>query len=192
MIAKFSVRAVAVVGCIGLLTAAGCSSPKQYRLGEAIPIGSYTLSISTTEVTHQVHQRQLVVHYRCTGSSWTSLSQSEREQFVSACRSPRFRLLDGRNKEYAPAEVVLAAMYRADRTAYQEFYTHDEDSRVINPAVEIKNRKEADVWAESALHSAPEQWVVIFDVPEDAAKFTLELKPSLFESSASSVIALDR
>jgi len=28
---------------------------------------------------------------------------------------------------------------------YQESYTHDEDSRVINPSVEAKNKKEADV-----------------------------------------------
>ena len=82
-------------------------------------------------------------------------------------------------------------MYRADRTAYQESYTHDEDSRVINPSVEAKNKKEADV-AESALHGPPEQWVVVFDVPEDATKFTLELKPSLFGSSAAAIIALDR
>ena len=33
-----------------LLTAAGCSRPKQYRLGETIPIGSYTMSISMTEM----------------------------------------------------------------------------------------------------------------------------------------------
>ena len=128
-----------------LLTAAGCSRPKQYRLGEAIPIGSYTMSISMTEMTHLVHQRQLVVFYRCTGAGGASVSQSEREAFLSACRSPRFRLLDGRENEYAPEEVVLAAMYRADRTAYQESYTHDEDSRVINPSVEAKNKKEADV-----------------------------------------------
>ena len=121
-----------------------------------------------------------------------SLSQSEREEFLSACRSPRFRLLDGRENEYAPEEVVLAAMYRADRTAYQESYTHDEDSRVINLSVEAKNKKEADVWAESALHGPPEQWVVVFDIPEDATKFTLELKPSLFGSSAAAIIALDR
>jgi len=87
---------------------------------------------------------------------------------------------------------VLAAMYRADRTAYQESYTHDEDSRVINLSVEAKNKKEADVWAESALHGPPEQWVVVFDIPEDATKFTLELKPSLFGSSAAAIIALDR
>ena len=175
-----------------LLTAAGCSRPKQYRLGEAIPIGSYTMSISMTEMTHLVHQRQLVVFYRCTEAGGASVSQSEREAFLSACRSPRFRLLDGRENEYAPEEVVLAAMYRADRTAYQESYTHDEDSRVINPSVEAKNKKEADVWAESALHGPPEQWVVVFDIPEDATKFTLELKPSLFGSSAAAIIALDR
>ena len=174
-----------------LPTAAGCSRPKQYRLGEAIPIGSYTMSISMTEMTHLVHQRQLVVFYRCTGAGGASVSQSEREAFLSACRSPRFRLLDGRENEYAPEEVVLAAMYRADRTAYQESYTHDEDSRVINPSVEAKNKKEADV-AESALHGPPEQWVVVFDVPEDATKFTLELKPSLFGSSAAAIIALGR
>jgi hypothetical protein len=192
MNAKLVGKAVAMVGYIGLLTAAGCSRPKPYRLGEAIPIGSYTLSISTTEMTHQMHQRQLVVFYRCTGSSGTPLPQSEWEQSLSACRSPRFRLRDGGENKYAPAEVELAAMYRADRTAYQSSYTHDEDSRVIDPAVETKNRKEADVWAESALHSAPEQWVIVFDVSEDAAKFTLEVKPSLFESSDTAIIALDR
>ena len=117
-----------------LLTAAGCSRPKQYRLGEAIPIGSYTMSISMTEMTHLVHQRQLVVFYRCTGAGGASVSQSEREAFLSACRSPRFRLLDGRENEYAPEEVVWAAMYRA----------------------------------------------------------ALELKPSLFGSSAAAIITLDR
>jgi hypothetical protein len=191
MTAKHLRTTFAVVGCISLMTAAGCSRPKQYRIGEAIPIGSYTLSISMTEMTHLVHQRQLVVFYRCTGTGGASLSQSEREEFLSACRSPRFRLLDGRENEYPPEEVELAAMYRADRTAHQESYTHDEDSRVINPGVEAKNKKEADVWAESALHGAPEQWVVVFDVPEDATKFTLELKPSLFGSSGAMVV-LDR
>jgi hypothetical protein len=181
---------LAVVGCVSLMTAVGCSRPKQYRLGEAIPIGSYTLSISMTEMTHLLHQRQLVVFYRCTGAGWTSLAQSEREEFVSSCRSPRFRLQDGRENEYAPEEVELATMYRADRTAYQEAYTSDEDSRVINPSVESKNRKEADKWAEAALYGPAEQWVIVFDVPEDAANFTLELKPSFFGSTAS--IALDR
>ena len=174
-----------------LLTAAGCSRPKQYRLGEAIPIGSYTMSISMTEMTHLVHQRQLVVFYRCTEAGGASVSQSEREAFLSACRSPRFRLLDGRENEYAPEEVVLAAMYRADRTAYQESYTHDEDSRVIILASRPRTRKK-QTCAESALHGTPEQWVVVFDVPEDATKFTLELKPSLFGSSAAAIIALGR
>ena len=192
MSAKLVRKAVATVGYISLLTAAGCSRPKPYSLGEAIPIGSYTLSISTTEMTHQMHQRQLVVFYRCTGLGGRSLPQSEWEQSLSACRSPKFRLLDGEENNYAPAEVELAAMYRADRTAYQESYTHDEDSRVIDPAVETKNRKEADVWAESALRSAPEQWVIVFDIPEDAARFTLEVKPSIFGSSDTPVIALDR
>src|SRR5256884_9614248 len=64
MTAKHLRMTFAVVGCISLLTAAGCSRPKQYRLGEAIPIGSYTMSISMTEMTHLVHQRQLVVFYR--------------------------------------------------------------------------------------------------------------------------------
>jgi len=71
------------VGCVSLLAVVGCSRPKQYRLGEAIPVGSYTLSISMTEMTHQLHQRQLVIFYRCNGAGWTSLSQSEREEFVS-------------------------------------------------------------------------------------------------------------
>ena len=53
-----------------LLTAAGCSRPKQYRLGEAIPIGSYTMSISMTEMTHLVHQRQLVVFLPLYRSGW--------------------------------------------------------------------------------------------------------------------------
>jgi len=192
MMAKLFVKTIAFLGFGSLFTAIGCSSPKQYRLGETIPIGSYVLSISTTEITHEVHQRQLVVHYRCTASGSASLSQSERDDLVSACRSPRFSLIDGRRSDYAPTQVALAALYHADRTAYQESYTHDEDSRVIDPALEAKNKKEADVWAETALHSAPEQWVVIFDIPEDAARFTLELKPSLFGSSAAAIIALDR
>jgi hypothetical protein len=36
-------------------------------------------------------------------------------------------------------------MYRANRTAYQEAYTSDEDSRVINPSVESKNT-EMSLW----------------------------------------------
>jgi len=146
---------LAAVGCVSLLAVVGCSRPKQYRLGEAIPVGSYTLSMSMTEMTHQLHQRQLVIFYRCNGAGWTSLSQSEREEFGSSCRSPRFTLLDGGENEYAPEEVELATMYRADRTAYQEAYTNDEDSRVINPSVESKNKKEADKWAEAALYALP-------------------------------------
>src|SRR5438309_1787528 len=111
-----------------------------------------------------------------------SRSRNGRSSSVS-CRSPRFTLLDGGENEYAPEEVELATMYRADRTAYQEAYTNDEDSRVINPSVESKNKKEADKWAEAALYGPPEQWVIVFDVPENAAKFTLELKPSFFGSS---------
>jgi hypothetical protein len=192
MMAKVLVKAIALLGCSSLFTATECSPPKQYRLGERIPIGSYILSISKTEITHELHQRQLVVHYRCTASGSTALSQSERDDLFSACQSPNFSLLDNKSNDYAPSRVELTALYIGDKTAYQESYTNDEESRVINPAVEAKNKKEADVWAESAMHSSPEQWVVIFEVPEEATKFTLKLKPSLFESSDTAIIALDR
>ncbi len=139
------------MGCVSLLAVVGCSRPKQYRLGEAIPVGSYTLSISMTEMTHQLHQRQLVIFYRCNGAGWTSLSQSEREEFVSSCRSPRFTLLDGGENEYAPEEVELATMYRADRTAYQEAYTNDEDSRVINPSVDVEEQERSRQVGRSGL-----------------------------------------
>ena len=95
-----------------LLTAAGCSRPKQYRLGEAIPIGSYTMSISMTEMPTWYTNANWLFFTAVLERMGPSLSQSEREEFLSACRSPQFRLLDGRENEYAPEEVVLAAMYR--------------------------------------------------------------------------------
>jgi hypothetical protein len=169
-------RKSASIACFCLLAisvACGPNALTQYPMGQSIKVGSYTLSISSTEMTYEYDQTQLVVSYRCMGPDWNSLSPSDKERYTNTCRSDRFVLVDGSEHKYSSARTVLRDMYFADRSAYEEYYSSSVGSHEIDSQREAQGKKLADEWARGALLKAPEDWVIVFEIPQNARNFHL-------------------
>lgn len=170
-------RVSALVFCVGLLVASpSCTQqPKYFALGQPIPIDSYTLTVSSLEMSYSGSQRELVVFLRWTGVR--ALSKSDRAHFVAICSSRRFTLLDSKGNKYDDSEPMLEEKYRATEIADR---IAEAGRHGINPSPSEYDSLRR--WAEAAQRKLadgePDNWAVVFRISPESESFTLLISRS--------------
>jgi hypothetical protein len=172
-------RISGLVFCTGLLVASpGCSrQPRYFGPGQPIPIASYTLTVSSVEMSYKGSQSQLVVFLRWAGVN-ASL-KSDRDNFVAMCQSRRFTLVDDKGHQYGYSDPMPEEAHRAQEIA-ERIAEATRNGMTPSPSDYDSMQKWHDAAQRKWADGAPENWTVVFRISPESRNFTLLISRSSY------------